>query len=185
MIINIRGTHGSGKSTLVRNIMGRYEECTAQHIDGRKRPFGYLCRKPDVIPLWIPGSYENATGGCDTIPDVSIMFSAIKAMHMNRYHVLFEGILAQHSFPRIVEVTKLALTVVIVLDTSVVECVDSVQARRNERGDTRPLNPSNIEKEWKSVNSSSKRLRAAGVDLRVLNREAALATVCELLGLTV
>jgi hypothetical protein len=42
MIINIRGTGGSGKSTVVRRVIERYNSHYDEFIDGRKQPIGTL-----------------------------------------------------------------------------------------------------------------------------------------------
>ena len=41
MIINVRGTSGSGKSTIVRNAMDLFTWRGPVHVKGRKQPLGY------------------------------------------------------------------------------------------------------------------------------------------------
>ena len=89
MIINLRGTHGSGKSTIVRNVMGTYTDCTEILGVGRKRPWGYLCKKDGLKDLFIPGHYETACGGCDTISIVEEAYDLIKRHASEGRNVLF------------------------------------------------------------------------------------------------
>jgi len=72
-VIQIRGTSGSGKSTLVRQVMGLYYEKQPLFKRGRKQPIGYILTHPDTPSLFVPGHYESACGGLDTISKVPIL----------------------------------------------------------------------------------------------------------------
>lgn len=181
MVVNIRGTHGSGKSTLIFSLLSLMQVKEPLYRVGRRRPFGYNCSYQGTA-IWVPGSYETPTGGCDTISRVEDMFSSIRAALANGERVLFEGILAQHSTGRLLELKQHTnQLIVIVLATPLEQCIASVRERRAERGDDRPFDPKNVEKEYRSVISSTKRLRAEGVQVETLDRDAALARALELL----
>lgn len=183
MIINVRGTHGSGKSTLVRRVLEQYREEQKAHgdnygvipwkIDGRKRPFGYHCRGRNFAPLLILGSYETPTGGCDTISQIEMIFGAVEMAAETGGNVLFEGIVAQHSATRLLDLNKKHPVDVIVLTTPQEVAVESVRSRRAERGaSVEEFDPKNVIKEYKSVLSSSRRLEGNGMTLHKLDREA-------------
>jgi hypothetical protein len=183
MIINVSGTHGSGKSTLVGMIKDLFEVADPiQYSPPKKKPYGYLCRGGEhgLQETYILGSYETPTGGCDTISKVEDMYETIRINAFDR-HVLFEGILAQHSTSRYLEVAKQFKTVSIVLATPVDVAIASVMERRAERGNDKEFNPSNVHKEWKAVESRRKRLVEAGLEVHLLDREPAFAKVLELL----
>ena len=104
MIINLRGTSGSGKSTVVRRVMEKYSQASTgainpQFSDGRKQPIGYACLPPDadVQPLWIPGHYETACGGCDTLKTVDQVYKEVTSAAELSYSVLFEGLMIQEA----------------------------------------------------------------------------------------
>ena len=178
-IVNIRGANGSGKSTVVRRILEFYGEGTVEAFTppGRKRPLYYTCERVGYVPLKILGGYETPTGGCDTILDVSVVFDLAKTFADAGFDVLYEGILAQHSAPRLLELHKAYNVTVIVLTTPIEDCVESVRQRRRDRGDERELDPTNVQKEFKSVLSSTRRLQGEGVKILKLDREAAFAQV--------
>lgn len=72
MIINLRGTHGSGKSTAVRRVMGKCPYVCKVHttIPEAVRPIvGYDCKLPNGQSLYVLGNYANACGGADGIQD--------------------------------------------------------------------------------------------------------------------
>jgi len=73
---------------------------------------------------------------------------------------------------------------VIGLSTSLEECLDSVRARRAEKGNDAELNPKATEDKHRAVELMMMRFQKAGVPTFVLDREAAYLKVCELLGLT-
>lgn len=190
MIINVRGTHGSGKTTLVRRVMEHYKYREPIHMKGRKAPIGYVCRdkkSPHACTnvLFVAGSYESVTGGCDTIPKVDLMYKKIKEYADLGYHVLFEGILAQHSTPNIKKLYDRGYNPrVIVLDVPVKKSIRGVKKRRAERGDTRPFNPTNVRKEAGGVLSTSDRLKSYGVKVILCkSRRRALNRVLSLLEL--
>lgn len=177
MIIQVRGTHGSGKTTTVREVMKRYV-CTPHYIEGRDRPFGYSCAIPAGGSVWVPGSYENVTGGCDTISKIDLIFGSIKAQAEAGFHVLFEGILAQHSAPRVLELPDYTA---IVLTTPVEECVRRVNQRRASAGKSPLESDQNIRKEWKSVRSSAATLKLKGVTVLEMDVDGAVSWILEVL----
>jgi hypothetical protein len=101
-------------------------------------------------------------------------------------NVLFEGILAQHSTGRLVELIKSTTDVdykIVVLSTSLEECIASVKKRRDDRGVVGDFDPRNVTREYKSVLSSTRRLEHDGVRVLRLDRESAFRDVCEILSL--
>ena len=173
MIINIRGTHGSGKSTLVRNVMGMYATVTPNMVDRRKQPFSYVCSDPGMLPLYIPGHYETPTGGCDTIPDATLIYETIYQAAASGMNVLYEGIVAQHSQVRLMALNREYPVQIIVLTTDVTTCIKSVQARRDEAGNTKLFSDKNLRKEFQSVQSSTQSLMRKGANIKRMSREEA------------
>jgi len=74
VIINPRGTSGSGKTELARRILSAYgwrAGITGNELRraGRGRPIGYRLQHPRTgKQLVVIGAYEETRGGCDTIP---------------------------------------------------------------------------------------------------------------------
>lgn len=214
MIVNIRGTHGSGKSTLVREVMKRFDTAARERLgdspaistlvlskEGRKRPIGYKVANPFGAVIHVVGHYETACGGCDSISVVDEAYEEVLKAHKKGCHVLFEGILAQHSTPNLLKLHKALFSDaeefidanemphfdvplrVIVLDVDPQTCVASVQARRDAKGDTRPLKPDNILKEHKSTLNAMRRLREHQIPVLHLDRDKALIQTLSYFGM--
>lgn len=193
MIVNVRGTSGSGKSTLVRNIMALYPVRSPYNTQGRKRPLGYSLGLDSDPPLtlFVPGHYETACGGCDTIKTVDEVYRMVRVAALGApvLDVIYEGIMVQDDVRRAVEMDlELRATgqpplVVIGLTTPVEECLAAVRGRREARGDARELNPKNTVDRARRQLGVWKRLRAAGVAVEEHDRAAAFARVCALLRL--
>lgn len=184
-VINVRGTHGSGKSTLVHKILHRQQRIHPVHKIGRKRPFCYEVPSTSIgFPVAVLGHYDTPCGGCDSIPKVDEVYEAVQDYHRDGFNVLFEGILAQHSNPKALTLHNLGIPLtVIVLNTPVDTAADRVRARRVERGDLRAFDPKNVYKEAKAVESGARRLKSAGVTVLSLSPEEAEAWISKEFGL--
>lgn len=207
MIIQLRGTSGSGKSTLARRIMELYTG-TRLRIKGepvpgkpRKQPVGYLNARanPSIDAalqvffkpsLFVPGHYETACGGADTITQIEYTFGLVRGAVTAGHDVLFEGLLLSADVNKVAALTDLNVPMhAIILNIPLEECLDSVnQRRRAKKGDDAPpVNPKNTASKHKGVMSTIDRLAAAGIQPWVFTgpaadaREQAFLKVRELL----
>ncbi len=189
MIINIRGTSGSGKTHLVRQLMEQYPHRRVYNEAGRRQPIGYVFSHPEGRKLAVVGHYETACGGCDTIPKMEHIFELVRESAMAGYDVIFEGLLISADVNRHVELHKWAQAAgmpmeVVALTTPLQECLDSVNARRAARNpDLPPVRERNTISKFNGVRKSLERLRAAGVPVFEGSRQEALTRMQEHLGL--
>jgi thymidylate kinase len=190
MIINVRGTSGSGKSHLVRRIMELYPIKNRIFTEGRKQPVGYWLRRSELQekdrPLFVVGHYETACGGGDTITaGIEEVYRMVRQAIDQGNDVMYEGLIVQNDAARCIELCQKNPNnhIVILLSTPIDECLASVQARRAERGNDKPLNPTNTEKSFKSTLAQRSRFRDAGVNWQHLGREQAFEVSKRLLGL--
>lgn len=198
-VINIRGTGGSGKSTVVRRIMELYPCREALPRSTGKRPRGYLL-SGRLGTLLVPGHYETPTGGCDTLKTVDevyeMIWAAVRADPPQ--NVLYEGIMVQDDLSRAVKLDRWMRESVAIygqvpdeesrlnvirLNTPIEVSLAGVRARREARGDERPLDEKNTRARHETQVRMESRLRAAGVAVEALDREAAYRRVCALLRL--
>ena len=100
MIINIRGTHGSGKSTVIKQLLKLYDAEPEYHADGKKIR-GYRFTLGSVPrDVYVAGSYATACGGCDGIQPYADIWPRI-VEYAAKGHVLFEGALVSSSYGNI------------------------------------------------------------------------------------
>ncbi len=181
MVINIRGTSGSGKSTIVRNLMAQYAKCDPV-MEGHKI-VGYTCfRENNGIPLYVVGRYTTPCGGCDTLNGMDYIYDFIHKAIDAKYDVIYEGLIVASDSKRAIALKDRAPLIIIELTTPLEMCVAGIQARRDARGDERPLSDKNTRAKMGQIASQRKHWKAANVDFRMLNREEALATVLKELG---
>lgn len=173
MIINVQGTGGAGKSHVVRRIMDLYPIRTPRYREGRKQPIGYRCDKEGYTSLVVPGHYETPCGGCDTITKPSDVFLLVEEAALGGVNVIFEGIISQDSALGIIELSKKFPTLVIALNTPIVDCIAGIQTRRDARGDLRPLDTKNTIARERSLKTRVSRLRDNNVKVLWLGREEA------------
>lgn len=190
MLINIRGTSGSGKSHLVREVMKTYKGLGGQRADvmeeGRKRPIMHWFTAEGRRPLAVIGHYCTPCGGCDTIPKMERIFNLVRKAHRGGADVLFEGLLISADSKRALELHDDELPLLVCeLDTPIETCLESINARRRARKkDAEDVDPKNTESKYKGVQSSMKKLRSHGVDCYTGSREDVLAHVLSTLGLS-
>jgi predicted ABC-type ATPase len=133
MIINIRGTNGSGKTTIVRQIVGCHETVTTIQYPpergNKRRPLGYLCAR-DTRRLFIPGHYEIANGGIDTIHDLEYAHKIILYHHSLGADVLYEGMNFTDKIDWIIRMHEAKLDIRVAFINHPVEaCIKSVRKR--------------------------------------------------------
>lgn len=188
MIVNIRGTGGSGKSTIVRKIANLYSGGTeAFYIDGRKQPYFYLCSRAnnEGRQLCIVGGYETPTGGCDNIKTVDEAYTIVRSQAEQGRDVLFEGIMVQDDVRRFIELSAQFPTAVVYLTTPLEQCLAGIQSRRDARGDDRPMKSENTKKRMdRQVRSMIPRLEKASVRVVKTDRDDAVVQVASLLGVS-
>lgn len=184
-VLMIKGTSGSGKTHLARRIMALYPENGTIEGPSMKSAKGtmayghHLRRPPDTGPgLFALGRYDGpACGGCDSFSwkgAADWITSQIFEYHGRGEDVLLEGLMVTTwGSDRVIGLSRALDLRVIQLTTSLEECLASVQARRVERGNDRPLNPENTVAKWRGAQSGSKVIEGAGVKVIWADREAA------------
>jgi len=172
MIINLRGTNGSGKTTVVRGLMKRAD--AVYPIGKTLKPDGYVIQLPELEDFVLAvGSYENTCGGCDQVGTAEEVCSRIRK-YAQQGHVVFEGYLATRTYGRYRDLdrehTKLGIPFIwAFLDTPVEICVTRVQGRRLERGNTKPLNTFNLRDTWDINKDIYNKMKDMHLDVRWLD----------------
>lgn len=180
MIINLRGTSGSGKTTILRQITALYPEKVAFREAGRKQPIGYLFNRKDGKPLAVVGHYESPCGGCDTIHSMDKIFELVEQSKQNYgADVLFEGLLVSEDFKRSVALINKGFNPLFInLSVPIEVCLASVNARRRQKNPDAPdVNPFKTTIRCKVIQSALNRLEKQGGRVLHLGRLEAFETI--------
>lgn len=158
MILNIRGTNGSGKTTVTRSFFPDKENMSLPvvlaeqeiHSPTKKDPdrmvtkavVGTLCPH-DVMVI---GSYRNNCGGCDEFSwkgaHDALCEAVLKAAREHE-HVIFEGITVSSVFTRYVDLAERCyreagqLTHWLLLNPPLETCLKRITARSGREADER------------------------------------------------
>ena len=200
-IVNIRGTSGSGKTTVVTRLLEEWKllgvplgPAETRVIQGKERRIGHLAGS-----LFIVGRYDTTCGGCDTMSWKGAADDVCDLVR-EKYRfgpVLFEGLMVSGwgtgRLRSLWEETEQKLHV-IQLTTPLEECLNSVNTRRQEAyarklrekpgvmlPPLKPLNPENTTAKWHGTMRGSELLKKSGVPVEFLDREAAYQRAKELL----
>jgi hypothetical protein len=190
VIINIRGTHGSGKSYLVRRLMAHYRKIEPNFIlDSSSRPATMVCIPDNGRRLCVLGHYYIACGGCDTlsvfennVPDH--IYRLVREAHEDGMDVAYEGLIVDSDVNRLVALHRDGFPVkALVLDIPVDICLESIKERRASRGNHKPVRPYNTVNRRKQNMRRETRIKDAGVPIYFMDdREEAYAQCVEWLG---
>lgn len=185
MIINVRGTSGTGKSTLIRRVMDCYPTKTRVMAEARKQPIGYICSGPGLKSLGVIGHYETPCGGCDTIAEMDRIFDLVRKTDDAGMNVLFEGLLISADVNRTAALHEEGRHMLVVaLSTPIDVCIESVNARRRARNpDLGPVKEKNTISKFRGVQKSMDRLHQQSVPASWGTRDGALEQICLELGI--
>ena len=175
MIINIRGTHGSGKSTVVRALIDMSQR-EPTDVNKNGRPNNYRLKVPGVKrPVFVIGPYETACGGCDAIQPYDLIWPRVIEF-AKKGHVVFEGALVSSGVGNIGrELSKRRNASVLFMDTPVDECIRRITKRRKARGEERPVNPKNTELKYRTCMASVCKFQELGVRTEMLSHRGSFA----------
>lgn len=156
--------------------MGRCISVTPISQLGRQ-PLGYVCRLPFEKTLFVPGHYEIANGGIDTLPHLSIAYDLI-AKHHNNSDVLFEGKNFTDRGKHLIKMLKDDVDVrVIFLDHPLDDCIASVRKRGHK------IKNETIESLYKKCQDDFKTMYRHSMVCLYLTREQTLQQICKWLSL--
>lgn len=180
MIVQVAGTNGAGKSTAVRAVMAAGR---VLHEDERWSDV----ELPGVAPLVrVLGRYRGgvATGGADVLKSLSVVHQlACEGCAIGR-RVLWEGgprpYMNQTAGPLFL--SGLAWPYVLVLlTTSLGDCLGGIDARRAARGDSPLPDPADVRGSHLRAQHYAARMRDAGAELVRCGRDGAPDRILELL----
>ncbi len=192
VIINPRGTSGSGKTEFVRRLLSGYGWARGGgvepiHHKGRQLPIAYRLQHPQGgRPLAVLGHYEATSGGCDTIRatdgGLDEAFRLADAYASSGHDVLLEGLVLSGEHARSAALAEAHQLHVLRLSTPLDRCIRNV-VRRQRAGRrnwaslvrTATTQQANIEEACRLLQRHAR--------VEVLDFDGALRRARELLGL--
>lgn len=168
LLLNIRGTCGSGKSHIVHTIR---REVTPKPMfeTWRRRPVGY-----ETDRLFIAGHYEIAIGGIDTFKSLDVAYTVIDRCSKGR-NVLCEGKAQNRDVDYLIGRQFKFKVICINLTTPPEEAVASVRSRGHN------ISEQIIHRTFRKCQRDVELLQRAGVEVHSLNRLDAMTMVGDLL----
>ncbi len=189
MIIQIRGTSGSGKTYAMNAIKKQLEPFLIEEVKtvGRKRPllYYYDVNNLDVLIL---GHYETPCGGCDSIgsaPKIYELIEECSTHYVNnnvRPIILAEGLLLSEDTKWTKQIPAWDDLVVYDLTTPPEKCLEQVKSRRDSVGNSKPLNPDNTLNRVKVIERSRLNLVELGVNCFRYSTEQTIKAVLKKIG---
>lgn len=165
MIIQVRGTSGSGKTWVVKEIFRRLGPFEGEFIKGRKQPLFYS-NKEDIVIL---GQYESVCGGCDSIRKVTDVMDLIEKLVDRSFYgkqrvIICEGLMLSEDVKwssTLMHPLKIAY-----LTTHEDQCVAQTLKRRHDAGNFKEFNDKRTRYRAKSIARTRQRMIDAGAICR-------------------
>ena len=205
MIIQIRGTSGSGKTTAAMSLQcalndNNYVERQVSQ-NNRKQPLLHIYKPPNhnqPAPPFGPGGYaqpyfaflghyNTPCGGVDTITSRLQAFELADTYDATDplTYIIMEGVIMSDDVSMTVALAKEHDVVVYQLTTPLDVCLKSIEGRRAAKlkpgQEAKPLNPANTSKRIPAIQRACDRLRAAGVQVVDVSRERLVEKLLELI----
>lgn len=178
IICSLRGTSGSGKSTVAFTFLKNHPNEELKGSDGKVK--GYRIDAGLKYPIYLLGKYTTACGGCDQIPEQQMAADRAIEAWKTGGHVLMEGLLASAAGPKgavTKTIQETGAARFLIMDTPLDVCIERVKARRLARGDEREFNPKNTNDKWTQTMSTAKTLAGLGYDVRYIDHTHAYEDV--------
>lgn len=181
-ILDVRGTHGSGKSWLLHQALKQYTNTPILTED--REHLGYRLHEINGI---VVGKYATACGGCDGVGSAVEVVRRVKLFVEQAKVVLLEGILVAHTFQRYSDLAKdlegqSCRYHFLFLDTPLEICIERVKSRRLAAGNSKPFNPRNVEHDYHAIwDRVRPKCLAAGHNVTVLPWQNAWETLQRIL----
>jgi energy-coupling factor transporter ATP-binding protein EcfA2 len=184
-VVAIKGTNGSGKSTVVRALITHLGKQSILRVNSKEA--GYRCNYEDGS-LFVLGKYKTAAcGGLDSSFSyggaADDLFLCIDKL-APQGHVCCEGVIAITSYghDRVARFAdklrrKGHRMIFAHIDTPAELCIERVKQRRMEVGNAKPFNPEKLLEKYDSILKSQEKLKQAGYDARILPHEEPLQTL--------
>lgn len=193
-VVNIRGTSGSGKSTVARRVIehlvsaGHHNHQVVGELGGKNRILGH-----QVGDVFFLGKYATDCGGVDSMSWKGAADDICDLVHHKATHgpVVFEGLMASSwGTGRLLDLWERCekRVHVLMLTTSLEDCLASVNARRRGRAEREgkeytPVNPENTRAKYHGSLKGAENLVARGMTtIERVGREEAYLRARELLG---
>jgi ABC-type dipeptide/oligopeptide/nickel transport system ATPase component len=181
VIIKVLGASGSGKSTVVRAVMGKYVLREDIHEAGRRRPIATRL-KSSGRALFVPGHYEIACGGADTIGDLATLYALVRS-YAKAGDVLYEGLTLSDTADRVLALARDFPLTVVHLKTPLSVCVERVRQRVGAHGRPSIMSADSIARMHDKCERDAKRMRGEGLSVVSALTEEAPGVIFDLLAL--
>jgi hypothetical protein len=186
MILNLRGNHASGKTTVVRKLLAHFPSKPIFGALGPRMPEAYLC-ETGRCPFYILGPY-NVPGmaGCDyvTMRGMALMLELLDK-YVSKGDILYEGVL--------LSVRILAPTIgkwllehkddvrILILDTTLEQCLAALKERQDKSAYRPGKDDTLLQVQQRQFERVKKHLQGQGFGIEYVSRDKAVKRIIECL----
>jgi len=193
MIFQIRGTNGSGKSTVAASfikadaeevVLTNYPSPIKKDPERTKPVIGYISNWANYGTICVVGPYDRQIGGLDRIPSFEVQREAIRAATKVADHVICEGVLASTVYSSWADFfEEMGSVTVIYLDTPLETCYERIRQRQIEAtGEAKEIKVDQVAQKVKMIESTRIKFWKRGISTLYVPSEDAPHYIRKLIG---
>lgn len=185
MIIDIRGTNGSGKSYPIHKLLEQFLT-----TEVKRQIWDTTCGEQvettliEPIDLALVGSYRTNCGGADEVTKQDAIVEVLRALNQRHKVVVVEGSIVASVYARWEALAREMddKYIFMFLDTPVEECIASVRKRRLDKGNFKPFNPEQtLIPRHEAIQRLKDRLIEAGRNVETHSRDSIKTRIDEII----
>lgn len=182
MIIDIRGTNGSGKSYPIHNLLQKHQETLKRQT--WNTPCGEVVESVLIpsLDVAVVGGYRTICGGADEITKQDAIVELLRALDARHRLVLVEGSIVASVYSRWELLAReIGDYTFMFLDTPVEVCIKSVLDRRHAKGNFKAFNAEQtLIPRHEAIQRLKARLIESGRNVETHSRDSLMARLNEL-----
>src|SRR3990167_9239832 len=171
MIVNVRGTNGSGKSWVARQVMERCGGIVRPLLAPDGALVGHICKDGLVVF----GKYTlGDAGGFDNTPKAHRGFDELFERMLEHKRVLVEGLTLSTDYHRSLPLINAGRMKIWYLNLTVGECKQGVNLRREKAGKGPPKSYDNLVSKYRAIELNRKKFELVDYKFPLASPEEAV-----------
>lgn len=173
-LVNVRGTNGSGKSSIAYSFINSDPKVfeLLYSVNGKEKVIATVC--PSYGWMFL-GAYRTKCGGMDSYHTVEQTSDSLELLYCLPYHILMEGVIASTIFSTYAVLFERLNSEILERDIVIYTLLPPVETcceRVTKRNGGKTINEKLIHNKWRMVYNGAQKFIKAGFNVKILDNSA-------------